>query len=105
MWTDLKALFLPLSLCNKKDLLRQAFFVTYSKAKTGELPLTKYGRIDIMISIPAVLNPLELNIKELTEMSKISVIGAGSVGATVANDLMVQGVASEIILYFPYFFD
>lgn len=31
-------------------------------------------------------------------MSKISVIGAGSVGATVANDLMVQGVASEIIL-------
>ena len=31
-------------------------------------------------------------------MSKISVIGAGSVGATVANDLMIQGVASEIIL-------
>jgi L-lactate dehydrogenase len=31
-------------------------------------------------------------------MSKISVIGAGSVGATVANDLMVQGVASEIVL-------
>ena len=31
-------------------------------------------------------------------MSKISVIGAGSVGATVANDLMLQGVASEIIL-------
>jgi L-lactate dehydrogenase len=31
-------------------------------------------------------------------MSKISVIGAGSVGATVANDLMVQGVASEILL-------
>lgn len=31
-------------------------------------------------------------------MSKISVIGAGSVGATVANDLMVQGIASEIIL-------
>ncbi len=31
-------------------------------------------------------------------MSKISVIGAGSVGATIANDLMLQGVASEIIL-------
>ena len=31
-------------------------------------------------------------------MSKITVIGAGSVGATVANDLMIQGVASEIIL-------
>ena len=31
-------------------------------------------------------------------MSKISVIGAGSVGATVANDLMVQGIASEIVL-------
>ena len=31
-------------------------------------------------------------------MSKISVIGAGNVGATIANDLMIQGVASEIIL-------
>ena len=31
-------------------------------------------------------------------MSKISVVGAGSVGATIANDLMVQGVASEIVL-------
>ncbi len=31
-------------------------------------------------------------------MSKISVIGAGSVGATVANDLMIEGVASEIVL-------
>ena len=31
-------------------------------------------------------------------MSKISVIGAGSVGATIANDLMLQGIASEIIL-------
>jgi len=31
-------------------------------------------------------------------MSKITVIGAGSVGATVANDLMVQGVATEIVL-------
>ncbi len=31
-------------------------------------------------------------------MSKISVIGAGNVGATVANDLMVQGIASEIVL-------
>ena len=31
-------------------------------------------------------------------MSKISVIGAGSVGATLANDLMIQGVASEIVL-------
>ncbi len=31
-------------------------------------------------------------------MSKISVIGAGSVGATIANDLMVQGIASEIVL-------
>ena len=31
-------------------------------------------------------------------MSKITVIGAGNVGATVANDLMIQGVASEIVL-------
>ena len=31
-------------------------------------------------------------------MSKMTVIGAGSVGATVANDLMVQGIASEIVL-------
>ena len=31
-------------------------------------------------------------------MSKISVIGAGSVGATIANDLMVQGIAQEIVL-------
>ena len=31
-------------------------------------------------------------------MGKISVIGAGSVGATIANDLMIQGVASEIVL-------
>ena len=31
-------------------------------------------------------------------MSKISIIGAGNVGATVANDLMVQGIASEIVL-------
>ncbi len=31
-------------------------------------------------------------------MSKISVIGAGSVGATIANDLMIQGVSSEIVL-------
>ena len=31
-------------------------------------------------------------------MSKICVVGAGSVGATVANDLMIQGVASEIVL-------
>ena len=31
-------------------------------------------------------------------MSKISVIGAGNVGAVVANDLMIQGIASEIVL-------
>ena len=31
-------------------------------------------------------------------MGKISVIGAGNVGATIANDLMVQGIASEIVL-------
>lgn len=31
-------------------------------------------------------------------MGKITVIGAGSVGAAVANDLMVQGIASEILL-------
>ena len=29
---------------------------------------------------------------------KITVIGAGSVGATVANDLMIQGIASEILM-------
>lgn len=31
-------------------------------------------------------------------MNKITVIGAGSVGATIANDLMIQGLASEIVL-------
>lgn len=31
-------------------------------------------------------------------MSKISVIGAGNVGATIANDLMIEGIASEIVL-------
>ena len=31
-------------------------------------------------------------------MSKISVIGAGSVGSAVANDLMIQGIADEIVL-------
>lgn len=31
-------------------------------------------------------------------MGKISVIGAGNVGATIANDLMIQGVASKIVL-------
>ena len=31
-------------------------------------------------------------------MSKISVIGAGNVGATIANDLMIQGIASEIVI-------
>ena len=31
-------------------------------------------------------------------MSKITVIGAGSVGSTIANDLMIQGIASEILL-------
>ena len=31
-------------------------------------------------------------------MSKITVIGAGSVGATIAIDLMIQGIASEILL-------
>lgn len=31
-------------------------------------------------------------------MSKITIIGAGSVGAAIANDLMIQGIASEILL-------
>ncbi len=31
-------------------------------------------------------------------MGKISVIGAGNVGATIANDLMIEGIASEIVL-------
>ena len=31
-------------------------------------------------------------------MSKITVIGAGSVGATIANDLMIQGISTEIVL-------
>ena len=31
-------------------------------------------------------------------MGKITVIGAGNVGATIANDLMVQGIASEIVI-------
>ena len=34
--------------------------------------------------------------KERMIMSKISVIGAGAVGATVANDLMIQGIATSI---------
>lgn len=38
------------------------------------------------------------NMERGTIMSKITVIGAGSVGATVANDLMIQGVASEVVL-------
>ena len=29
---------------------------------------------------------------------KVTVIGAGSVGSTIANDLMIQGIASEIVL-------
>ena len=32
-------------------------------------------------------------------MSKISVIGAGSVGAAVANDLMVLGVVETVALF------
>ena len=31
-------------------------------------------------------------------MSKVTVIGAGAVGSTIVNDLMVQGAASELIL-------
>ena len=31
-------------------------------------------------------------------MRKISIIGAGNVGATIANDLMVQGIATDIVL-------
>jgi len=31
-------------------------------------------------------------------MSKITIIGAGNVGATIANDLMIQGIANEIVL-------
>ena len=31
-------------------------------------------------------------------MKKITVIGAGSVGATIANDLMIQGLSTEIVL-------
>ena len=30
--------------------------------------------------------------------TKITVIGAGSVGAAVTNDIMVQGIASEVVL-------
>ena len=45
-----------------------------------------------------VLNSTKIFFWEWVFVSKISVIGAGSVGATVANDLMVQGIASEIVL-------
>ena len=38
------------------------------------------------------------NLRKGFIMSKITIIGAGSVGATIANDLMIQGTASEIIL-------
>ena len=31
-------------------------------------------------------------------MSKITIIGAGNVGATIANDLVTMGIASEIVL-------
>ena len=34
----------------------------------------------------------------LNMSKKVTVIGAGSVGSTIANDLMIQGVASEIVL-------
>jgi L-lactate dehydrogenase len=30
--------------------------------------------------------------------TKITVIGAGSVGAAITNDIMVQGIASEVVL-------
>ena len=31
-------------------------------------------------------------------MSKITIVGAGNVGATIANDMVVMGIASEIVL-------
>ena len=31
-------------------------------------------------------------------MSKITIIGAGSVGATIANDMVTMGIATEIVL-------
>ncbi len=31
-------------------------------------------------------------------MSKITIIGAGSVGATIANDAVIMGIASEVVL-------
>ena len=31
-------------------------------------------------------------------MSKVTIIGAGNVGATIANDLATMGIASEIVL-------
>ena len=30
--------------------------------------------------------------------TKITVIGAGSVGSAITNDIMVQGIASEVVL-------
>ena len=35
---------------------------------------------------------------ETHSMSKITIIGAGSVGATIANDLVTMGIATEIVL-------
>ena len=31
-------------------------------------------------------------------MSKITIIGAGSVGATIANDMVTMGIVTEIVL-------
>ena len=31
-------------------------------------------------------------------MSKVTIVGAGNVGATIANDLVTMGIASEIVL-------
>ena len=53
---------------------------------------------DKIISVYFVRIRNQFCIGGLCVMSKITVIGAGSVGSTIANDLMIQGTASEIVL-------
>lgn len=60
-----------------------------------------YNAIDKDVSVNAVHLPdiPEFFVEETTIMAtKITVIGAGSVGSAITNDIMVQGFASEIVL-------
>ena len=56
---------------------------------------------DIILTIfPAFCPAKEIPNMEKSQaiMSKITIIGAGSVGATIANDMVTMGIATEIVL-------